>query len=59
MVVFTLDDLLLALLVAFLAREDLVALLTIVGVGGRVPKRVFIVMVTARVVCIGEEECLW
>ena len=59
MLVFALDDLLLALLVAFLVREDLVALLTIVGVRGGAPERVFIVMVTARVVCIGEEECLW
>ena len=53
------DDLLLALLVAFLAREVLVALLATVGVGGGVAERVFMAIVTARVVCIGEEECLW
>ena len=43
---------------AFLAREVLVALLAIVGVRGGAAERVFIVIVTARVVYISEEECL-
>ena len=42
----------------FLAREVLVALLATAGVRGGAPKRVLMVIMTARVVCIGEEECL-
>ena len=57
-VVFALDDLLLALLVAFLAREVFVALVATAGVEGA-PERVFMVVMTTRAVCIGEDECLW
>ena len=43
---------------AFALDDLLLALLATAGLVGEAPERVFIGMVTTRVVCIGEDECL-